>query len=196
MRCRRPLALGAAVPVALLSLLAAGCGGGGSPGVAKVATSSTTATTPGTPAGAGMQGTGLVAYAACMRSHGVPGFPDPVGEGGIPKQAVISAFQAVSSARAAAAQSSCKHLLPAGGSLGGRAAAPVTIQDRQIYLRAAACMRSHGVPDFPDPTFPNGSVHTDIPPSINQDSAGFRSAAAICTRSIPAGLPYSSAGGS
>ena len=28
---------------------------------------------------------GLLAYASCMRSHGVPNFPDPGGKGGIPK---------------------------------------------------------------------------------------------------------------
>ena len=52
-------------------------------------------------------------------------------------------------------------------------------------------MRSHGFPDFPDPTFGNNSVETNIPSSIDQDSSPFKSAAAICTRLIPAGLPYS-----
>ena len=55
-------------------------------------------------------------------------------------------------------------------------------------------MRSHGFPDFPDPTFQNNNVQTNIPSSINQDSSQFKSAATICTKLIPAGLPYSSGG--
>ena len=53
-------------------------------------------------------------------------------------------------------------------------------------------MRSHGFPTFPDPTFQSNNVTTDIPASINQDSSQFKSAAATCTKLIPAGLPYSS----
>jgi hypothetical protein len=57
-------------------------------------------------------------------------------------------------------------------------------------------MRSHGFSDFPDPTFPNDNVTTDIPSSINQDSSEFKGAATICTKLIPAGLPYSKPSGS
>ena len=185
MELRRPLILTSAVAVAALSLLAAGCGGGASPGVASVASSTTATTTTQN---------GMVGYSACMRSNGVPNFPDPDSSGGIPKQAVVSAFQAVSNSQAEVAQNACKHLLPAGGSLSGKASQPVTVQDRQDYLKAAACMRSHGFSDFPDPTFQNSSVQTNIPSSVNQDSSQFRSAATTCTKLIPAGLPYSSAG--
>ena len=52
-----------------LALLAAGCGGGGSPGdhVAQLG------------AGPGAKGkyVASLAYSRCMRSHGVPNFPDP-----------------------------------------------------------------------------------------------------------------------
>src|SRR5262249_47413490 len=34
----------------------------------------------------------------------------------------------------------------------------ITPADQADYLQAAACMRSHGVPDFPDPTFENNTV--------------------------------------
>ena len=78
---------------------------------------------------------------------------------------------------------------------GGAAPGPTsTPADRDDYLNAAACMRSHGFPDFPDPTFPNNGVQTNIPASINQDSSQFKTAATTCTRLIPAGLPYSSSG--
>jgi hypothetical protein len=193
---QRP-ALGRAALVAggaiALSIALAGCGGGSStPGVATGST--TTAVGPST--GRGTQAPGLVAYASCMRSHGVPSFPDPTSGGGIPKDAVVSAFQAVSRSQADAAESACGHLLPAGGSLSGKAVQTITAQERQDYLRAAACMRAHGFPDFPDPTFENNSVQTDIPSSISQNSSEFRTAAATCTKLIPAGLPYSTPRGS
>jgi hypothetical protein len=182
LRRRRPLMLAAAVAVAAVSLLAAGCGGGGSARLASVASPTTAAT-------AAPQN-GLVAYAACMRSNGVPNFPDPTGAAGIPKQAVVAAFQAVGTSRAAAASNACRHVLGAGGSLGGKAAQPIDAQDRQDYLEAAACMRSHGFPGFPDPTFQNNSVQLAIPSSIDQDSARFKTAATACVKLIPAGLPY------
>ena len=188
MFCRRPLILASIVAVAAFSLLAAGCGGGGSSGVASVASSTTGVTTA--------TQNGLVAYSACMRSDGVPNFPDPDSSGGIPKEAVVSAFQAVGNSQAKAATNACRHLLPAGGSLSGKDSRPVTVQDRQDYLKAAACMRSHGFSDFPDPTFQNNSVQTHIPSSIDQNSSQFRSAATTCTKLIPAGLPYSSPGNS
>jgi hypothetical protein len=67
----------------------------------------------------------------------------------------------------------------------------ITPAEQADYLRAAACMRSHGVPDFPDPTFQNGHVRFDIPSSIDTSSPQAKSAQATCVKLIPAGLPYS-----
>jgi subtilase family serine protease len=69
MRCRPPLILASVVAVATFALLAVGCGGGGSPGVASVASSMTAATTT--------TKNGALAFSRCMRSNGVPNFPDP-----------------------------------------------------------------------------------------------------------------------
>lgn len=179
----RPIVLGVVVALAALALLAAGCGGGGSPGGGSGGSSTTVAT-------AGTQD-GALAFARCMRSHGLPKWPDPTGNGGFDKTALRQTGYSVAQVRAVE-DGPCNHLL-GGASHQGPA---ITAADRTDYLRAAACMRSHGFPDFPDPTFRNGSVQTNIPSSIGQDSSRFRSAAAICTKLIPAGLPYSSAGGS
>jgi hypothetical protein len=185
--------------VALSALLLAGlglgvtaCGNGSSrtPGVA--AASGTTTTVPS--AGGGIQGNALLAYSSCMRSHGVPGFPDPSGTGGVPKPAVVSALQAVGDTRANAATNACNNLLPAGG-LGGQSNPKLTPQQQQDYLNAAACMRSHGFADFPDPTFPDGHFSLSIPSSINTASTQFTQAAQTCTKLIPAGLPDSHPGG-
>ena len=174
----RLIILASVVAVAAFSLLAAGCGGGGSPGVAGVASTTAAGTAQNT----------ALAFARCLRSHGLPKWPDPTGSGVFDKSKLRQTGYSVSQVRAVE-EGACKHLLPSGGQ--GRT---ITAADRADYLRAAACMRSHGFPDFPDPTFQNNSVQTNVPSSVDQDSARFRSAAATCTKLIPAGLPYSSGG--
>jgi hypothetical protein len=162
----------------------------GDPSTAGVATVSTT-TTAGPSGGGSAKATGLLAYASCMRSHGVPNFPDPGGTGGIPKDEVIRAFRAVSNAQTQAASNECAHLLPAGGSLSGQPTQAVPTRDQQDYLKAAACMRSHGITNFPDPVFSGGNVSFPIPSTINSNSTQFSHARQTCQELIPAGLPYS-----
>ncbi len=170
----------------------AACGG---PSTHGVATGSATTITARPPAGGRTQVTGLLPYASCMRSNGVPNFPDPAGSGGIPKEGVISAERAVSNSQVEAAQNDCRLLLPAGGSLSGQANQPVTAQDQEDYLKAAGCMRSHGISNFPDPTFSNGTVRFNEPSGIDTQSTQFTRAAVTCRKLIPAGLPYSGSAG-
>jgi hypothetical protein len=178
------------------AILAAGvavaaCGGPSTPGVVTDSTATTTTTTTASSSiGAGAQATGLVAYAACMRSHGVPNFPDPGGKGGIPKPALITALKDVSSSQAQTAQNDCKDVLPAGG-LSGQPVQTIPVGDQRDYLRAVACLRAHGITDFPDPVFSGGGVHFSIPASINTNSTQFIQAQQICEKLIPAGLPDS-----
>jgi hypothetical protein len=68
---------------------------------------------------------------------------------------------------------------------------PITPADRLDYLKGAACMRSHGFPDFPDPTFGTNTVTFNIPPNIDPNSSQAKNAEAICAKLIPPGLPYS-----
>jgi hypothetical protein len=177
--CRRPLFLASIVAAVAFSLLAAGCGGGGSPRVASVASSTgtTTVTTPQS---------GEAAFARCMRSHGVSAFPDPESGGQIQKSQVTSA-RSTDPSRFDTAANACSHLLPNGP--GG--APPIPRSDRIDYLKAAACMRRHGIPNFPDPVFQNNSVKFNIPSSINPNSPQVVHALPICRKLIPAGLPYS-----
>jgi hypothetical protein len=182
--CRRQLIFASLVAVAAFSLLAAGCGGGSSPGVANVASSTTAATT--TTQSATTTGNGTLAFAHCMRSHGVPTFPDPDRSGEIPKPQAVEARKNDPSGFDAANRA-CIHLL-SNGSYGPTQT--ITPTERTDYLKAAACMRHHGFPDFPDPTFLGNSVRVDIPSSIDQSSSRFRNAATICTKLIPQGLPY------
>jgi len=142
MHYRRPFVLAFIVAVAAFSLLAAGCGGGGSPGVANVASSTTTTTAT--------THIGLVAFAACMRSHGVPNFPDPDSSGEIPKTQVVANAQA-NPRKFNAAQTACIHLAP-NGSLGRQQTAAQKRTQLADELSFAKCMRSRGVARFPDPT--------------------------------------------
>ena len=125
-----------------LSLLASGCGGGGSAsGVASIASSTTVATAPQA---------GLVAYAGCMRTHGVATFPDPGSSGVIAKPQVVAAREANPN-RFDAAATKCSNLLP-NGSLGPPQSAQQKRTQLADELSFARCMRSHGVSRFPDPT--------------------------------------------
>jgi hypothetical protein len=137
-------------------LPAAGCG---SPGghVAQLASTSTrsVASSAGS---AASPGNGWVAFSACVRSHGVSRFPDPAGDGELPKvslpQLGIGGFQFQ------AAQTACQGLRPAGGSLTqeadclmlGDCPAAEAERIRAAELSYARCMRTHGVPNWPDPT--------------------------------------------
>jgi hypothetical protein len=89
-----------------------------------------------------------LAYSQCMRSHGVPGFPDPDSQGNITVQGSMGA----SSTQSAAAQQACRHLL------GGQNAPAQQRQQIGQALRFSACMRSHGDPAFPDPAERQGGV--------------------------------------
>lgn len=186
-RRRLPRAAVPASAVLAVGMALAGCGGGSS----GVATGSTTAAA-GHSADGGTQARGLLAYASCMRSHGVPSFPDPTSKGGIPKEAVISASREVGSSQVEAAERDCRHLLPAGGSLSGRPRQTVTAQQQHYYLRAAACMRSHGITNFPDPSFSGGEVEFPMLGHIvDVHSTQFTQALHTCQTLIPAGLPDS-----
>jgi hypothetical protein len=182
LRCRRPLILASLVAVAAFSLLAAGCGGGGSPRVASGA--STTTTQNGTTTRNGTLASAF-AFARCMRSHGIPNWPDPTSGGFFDKSKLRPLGLNVSRVRALE-EGPCNIPLPSPQGY------TITPADRADYLKAATCMRSHGFPDFPDPTFQNNSLQTNIPASVNQDAPKFKSAATTCTKLIPAGLPYSS----
>jgi hypothetical protein len=171
------LALG--VATAALSLLAAGCGGGGSVGVAGVASSATTATTT--------TQNGPVAFSSCMRSNGVPNWPDPDSSGRTPKSRLE--HLGVSDSRLQAARSACRHLLPNGGR------PPNQAQLQQIgaqALRFSRCVRSHGVPNFPDPGS-DGRIPDPATAGVDQGSPKFQAANQACGKYRPPYVPSNSA---
>jgi hypothetical protein len=57
----------------------------------------------------------------------------------------------------------------------------ITPADQADYLKAAECMRTHGVLDFPDPTFENNTVTFNVPPNIDPNSSQAKNAVATCS---------------
>jgi hypothetical protein len=171
-----------------LALLAAGCGGGGSPGAVGGASSTTTTTaangTTTVPIG---QLAGALAFARCMRAHGIPGWPDPTAGGVFDKSKLRQLGLSVSRVRAIE-ETSCRFDFEPAGPAQGQTITPA---DQADYLAGARCMRAHGVPDFPDPTFQHNTVTFETPPNVDPTSPQAKRAVAICVKLIPAGLPYS-----
>jgi hypothetical protein len=95
------------------------------------------------PSGATGGGDPLLQYARCVRAHGVPNFPDPTAHTGL---AIPNDINPQSPAFRSA-QRACSKLAQPPAGQGGSS------ESRKLQLLALArCMRSHGVPNFPDPT--------------------------------------------
>jgi hypothetical protein len=130
-----------------------------------------------------------VKFSDCMRSQGVPNFPDPTGSGGhIRFKMNGSSGSNPSSPTFQAAQKTCGKLLPGGG-FGSQK--PSAATEKQM-LAAAQCLRAHGVSGFPDPTTPpppgpglvlvHNGVAFVIPSTINIQSPTFTKAAITCNQ--------------
>jgi hypothetical protein len=140
----------------------------------------------GKPDNGGVRASQGIAFADCMRSHGVPNFPDPGSGGGIQ----IGAGSGIDPASPAfqSAQKSCSRLLPGGGPRGEE----VSESQKLAMLALAQCMRKHGFTSFPDPTttppspgagfgmaFGGPGSFIAVPQAMTQ-SPGFQGAAAAC----------------
>jgi hypothetical protein len=173
-----PRALASLAALFVVGVVIAGCGGGGkSPGVASVSSSSTSSshtssssTTnggggsalsgggPSSSSGGGGPRSGFaiatgnpqkaLKLSQCMRAHGVPNFPDPNGQGVVQGSGIDP-----NSRQFQKAQQTCAKNL--GGGLGTRSPAQIA-KAEAAALAFSKCMRSHGVPAFPDPQFSSG----------------------------------------
>ncbi len=150
----RPSYLWAAAAVAL-GVAVAGCAGG--PTVSAAGSQPTTTAAPA--GGSGSSGATplaeAVAYSRCLRSHGVPNFPDPVQtpSGGYGYR---TAGIDPNSAAFQGALEACR-ALPSPWSSTGQQLSPA---QQQAWLTWAKCIRANGVPNLPDPTFSSGDqVH-------------------------------------
>jgi hypothetical protein len=122
-----------------------------------------------------------IAYSRCMRAHGVPNFPDPVA--GV--NGSISFPLVPSSQGSAAATQACRSLAPGGTGHG----TGLSASQQQAYLSWARCIRKHGIPDFPDPTFVGGQWQPTGSADAKRNKSAFARALAACSNVIPGGSP-------
>ena len=153
-------------------LLAAGC------------SSSPSSTTPAGGPSAGSTVAQAVAYTQCMRSHGVPEYPEPDSSGQLQK--IGSGQQVgVSDAQLTTAGNACQSLWPY------QALTPAQQQQELTDdLKFAQCMRSHGLPNFPDPTIAEGRAEFLLNPSqdgFDPHSPQVLTKAHQCESVLPAG---------
>jgi hypothetical protein len=153
-----------------MALALSGCGSGSGP----IAASQT---------GSG-PGPGTVKFAECMRSHGVSQFPDPGGSPGggsagshisilgsqLPSSINIQAPSFQAALKPCMSQFNATHPRP-----------PVSAATKAAILKFAQCMRTHGVPTFPDPRFPaGGGIAIQAPPGVSGNSPSFDHAQKAC----------------
>jgi hypothetical protein len=126
-----------------------------------------------------------LAFAKCMRSHGVSNFPDPTG-GELrlqvqqtPNSTSVNGVEVNGPAFQNAMQA-CRSYLPNGG----HPSAAQTAKTKAQALAMSRCMRSHGVPNFPDPQFQTGAgggLGIRIGgPGIDPNSPAFKAAQQAC----------------
>ena len=143
-----------------------------------------------------------LALAQCMRSHGVPNFPDPLASGGYTLttngsvEGAGGSSIAIDSSQAQAAYGDCRHLLAGAPSISQLEQDVRQAQQRQeqalpALLKFSQCMRSHGVPDFPDFGQPGQSPPAGNKASVNPDSPQFRAALSACHDLLPPGAHIS-----
>jgi len=172
-----------------MTVLLAACGSAPS---AVAHTGSTTRTTDGPAALPSTTGVGgdnsaqasALSFAACMRSHGVTNFPDSAistSSKGI--ELLVPKGVNANSPQFQSAMQSCRSLLPQSANNGnGSPSASYT----EAVLKFAGCMRTHGVPNFPEPSS-QGNTFIQSGSGINPNSAAFQSAFAACQKYLPAG---------
>jgi hypothetical protein len=118
----------------------------------------------------------------------VPNFPDPkISTNGNEVKVAIGVTPAITgNPHFKSAQQACSKLLPGGGP-GEGSKHQITPSEQAQYLKAAACIRSHGLPNFPDPTFSGGGVHITHQ-GLNESSPVFKAAVRACESLIPASV--------
>lgn len=142
------------------SVLLAGCAGRGpaSPAVPTAAQSVDGTTTGQASAGQGSAGQGSAARAAalhqaaqCIRQHGIPSYADPVLTSGGRVYSDSRSIQDAPQAALSAVRQACGALAASAG-LSPADEPPAPPQLVQAGVRAAQCMRAHGLPNDADPS--------------------------------------------
>jgi hypothetical protein len=131
-----------------------------------------------------------LAYAQCMRAHGVPDFPDPNAQGGFSFQGGQEGDLGPDSPAFQQANEDCQQDTPVSGI--GHGPSPAQIAQLQTQaLKFSECMRSHGLADFPDPVFHTGgggisiSIKGGPGSDLSPNSPAFQDAQQACQKLLP-----------
>jgi hypothetical protein len=118
-----------------------------------------------------------LAYAECMRAHGMPSWPDPQSNG-----TFVGSFD-LGSAAYQSANRACAHLQ------GGTPGATEQFQQQVGQsLKYAACMRAHGIANFQTTVTNEGEVRSGINgPGDEMNTPQFQSASQACRKFQTAG---------
>jgi hypothetical protein len=183
------------VAMLALALAVAACGGGGKAnGVASLSgANKPTATTTAGSSHDDRQA--ALAFARCMRQHGID-MPDPQfnGNGITQKFTGRPGSKGPDDPKFKAAQQACQKYLPNGGQ-----PPKPNPQQQQQMLQFARCMRQHGI-DVPDPK-PGGGIDLGGggPGTAKPDDPRFKAAQQACNQYLPnagkGGTMQSSGGG-
>jgi hypothetical protein len=123
-----------------------------------------------------------LSLARCLRAHGVPNYPDPNAAGQEPP----GAKQLITTPQGQAAVGACTDA-------SNRVHGDVAAQTQAVlagYVRFAQCMRSHGLPGFPDPVVAEGRAEFMLSPSqdgFDPHSSQVLAKAHACEHVLPAG---------
>jgi hypothetical protein len=130
-----------------------------------------------------------IKFAACMRSHGVPSFPDnaiTISNGKVTMDVPSSLDP--NSPQFQSAEQACRQDLPGGGS------GSSSNSNTQQVIKFANCMRSHGVTKFPEPNSQGRELITSGS-GIDPNSPQYQSAMQACRHLLPNGGSGATAGG-
>jgi len=127
-----------------------------------------------------------LAYANCMRSHGVPDFPDPNSQGEFQLRPVKVENGRTTPVEdlvpSSPAFTGAERVCGSFGSAGRQVTAAQEQREFAKELNAAVCMRANGVPGYPDPKLINGSIDLEFNGKFNSDSPAFQRAASKCAK--------------
>jgi hypothetical protein len=170
---REPIA--GCILVVAAALVAAGCGASSPPSVPSIANHRCGAAhcvQPATPA----EALAASKAARCMRSHGVPSFPDPSSQPGVLKGHF--GFTAGSGIDPDTPQFEAAYAYCGKRYLKMHTETPAQrARDNAAAVRYSRCMRAHGVADFPDPDG-GGAIH--LPTSDYESTPRVQSGMQAC----------------
>ena len=185
----RPARTAAAIiAMAGLSLLSAACGGSAGSHVAQLGATATQSTSSSTPSASRRTRTDAVAFARCMRSKGVPNWPDPNSSGAFDKSKLTPSNSGPAlhrSRRRRAPAITCSRTAAAAERRPDAAGESAGAAVRPVHAR-------HGVPNFPDPGS-DGRIPDPATVGINQGSPKFEAANQACGKYRPPYMPSNSA---